>query len=72
MLFQMDTFSMFYNEYPSSDATVTGIVTLLAVAESLGKIRVEIQTSEQAKDIMFTLFQGVSHFIYRTIRLLCY
>ncbi|XP_046577349.1 nicastrin-like [Haliotis rubra] len=57
---KMDSLAMFHNEYPASDSTVTGIVTLLAVAEALGAVKDEIQNNSTAKDIMFTFFQGES------------
>ncbi|XP_048254327.1 nicastrin-like isoform X1 [Haliotis rufescens] len=57
---KMDSLAMFHNEYPASDSTVTGIVTVLAVAEALGATRQEIKDTPTAKDIMFTLFQGES------------
>ncbi|XP_067679612.1 nicastrin-like isoform X2 [Haliotis asinina] len=57
---KMDSLAMFHNEYPASDSTVTGIVTLLAVAEALGAVKHEIQNNSTAKDIMFTFFQGES------------
>ncbi|XP_041373113.1 nicastrin-like isoform X2 [Gigantopelta aegis] len=57
---QMDSFSMFFNEFMSSDNTVTGIVSLLAIAEALGKVRTEISNDPKAKDIMFAFFQGES------------
>ena len=56
---QMDSMSMFFNEYPSSDSTVTGIVTLLATAKALWNLQETIESQADAKDIMFTFLQGV-------------
>ena len=55
----MDSMSMFFNEYPSSDSTVTGIVTLLAAAKALWNLQETIESQAGAKDIMFTFLQGV-------------
>ena len=57
----MDSLSMFYNEYPSSDSTVAGIVTLLATAKALWKLQETIDQKNDSKDIMFAFFQGVIH-----------
>lgn len=57
---QLDSTSLFQNEYRAADTTVAGIVTLLATAEALWKVRTVIQENTTAKDIMFTFFQGVS------------
>jgi hypothetical protein len=59
-LFQVDSFSLFNNEYPSADSTVSGIVTLLAAAKALYKVKDQIALNATAKDILFAFFQGVS------------
>ena len=56
--FQMDSFSMFEDMYPSADSAVTGIVTLLAAASALGKVKNRIDPSLH-KPIMFSFFNGV-------------
>ncbi|XP_076458023.1 nicastrin-like [Babylonia areolata] len=53
---RMDSMSLFHNEYPSSDSTVTGIVTLLATAKALWSVRDALGPDD--KDVMFTFFQG--------------
>ena len=50
---------MFEDIYPSADSAVTGIVTLLAAAEALGKVKDSIKP-ETHKHIMFTFLNGVS------------
>ncbi|BFZ13785.1 hypothetical protein BsWGS_16824 [Bradybaena similaris] len=55
---RLDSTSLFQNEYRAADTTVAGIVTLLATAQALWKVRTVIQENSTAKDIMFTFFQG--------------
>ncbi|KAL5020567.1 hypothetical protein ScPMuIL_003459 [Solemya velum] len=55
---RMDTFSLFENEYPSADSSVTGIVALLAAAEALAKSQDDIINSHTSKDIVFVFFNG--------------
>lgn len=55
----MDSFSMFENIYPAADSSVSGIVTLLAAASALGKVKDTIDP-ETSKPIMFTILNGVS------------
>ena len=57
-MFQMDSFAMFEDNYPSADNQVSGIVALLAAAEAIGMVKEDIDQGD--KDIMFTFFQGVS------------
>lgn len=59
-LFQLDSFSMFENIYPSADNHVTGIVGLLAAAEALSKYKDDIINNSNSSDILFAFFQGVS------------
>ena len=68
---QMDSMSMFFNEYPSSDSTVTGIVTLLATAKALWNLQETIESQAGAKDIMFTFLQGVIPRQLSFIRMYC-
>lgn len=51
-----DAATMFDNISPGADAAVTGLVTLLAVAEALSSYKTEIAQSN--KNIMFVLFEG--------------
>ena len=67
----MDSMSMFFNEYPSSDSTVTGIVTLLATAKALWNLQETIESQAGAKDIMFTFLQGVIPRQLSFIRMYC-
>lgn len=53
------------NEYRAADTVVAGFVTLLASAEALWKVKDVIQKDDDAKDIMFAFFQGVSEFTKR-------
>ncbi|KAK7106252.1 nicastrin-like isoform X2 [Littorina saxatilis] len=55
---RVDSFSMFQNEFPSADTTVTGIVTLLATAKALWKLQDFIASQKSSKDVMFAFFQG--------------
>ncbi|KAI0213352.1 hypothetical protein LSAT2_001622 [Lamellibrachia satsuma] len=63
---RLDAFSMFlasvskttYNSAPGADSTVTGLVTLLAVAEAIGKVKEDISKTD--RPIMFTFFNGES------------
>ncbi len=50
---------MFEHMYPAAENTVVGFVTLLAVAEAIGKVRHRMEDPEH-KPIMFAFFQGVS------------
>ena len=60
LIFQMDAFSMFEDVYPSADSAVSGIVTLLAAAEALGKVKASIDPeSEDYKPLIFTFLNGV-------------
>jgi len=58
--FQLDSFSMFEDIYPSADNPATNLVAMLAAAEAISKVKEEIRGSKTTKDIMFTFFQGVS------------
>ena len=49
---------MFYNEYPAADTTVAAIVTLLATAKAVWKMKEVIQ-QESDTDIIFAFLQGV-------------
>ncbi|KAK2160163.1 hypothetical protein NP493_1662g00000 [Ridgeia piscesae] len=63
---RMDAFSFFlpsmtnspFHNVPGADSVVTGLVTLLAVAEAIGKVKHKITKSD--KPIMFTFFNGES------------
>ena len=46
-----------FHNVPGADSVVTGLVTLLAVAEAIGKVKHKITKSD--KQIMFTFFNGV-------------
>ena len=50
---------MFEDVYPSADASVSGIVTLLAAASALGKVKSTIDPGT-AKPVMFAFLNGVS------------
>ncbi|XP_018011453.1 nicastrin [Hyalella azteca] len=50
-----DAASMFDNISPGADAAVTGLITLLAVAEALGR---QQGTATMRKNVMFVLFEG--------------
>ena len=49
---------MFEDTVPAGDSTVSGLVTLLAVAEAIGKVKGELADSD--RPIVFMLFNGVS------------
>lgn len=58
----MDTFSMFDKLAPGAHSTVTGLVTLLAIAKSMASLRENItKSSDPEKNVLFILFNGVSH-----------
>lgn len=57
-VFQMDSYSLFENIYPSADNQVSGIVALLAAAEALRKYKDHFDNT--TKDILFTFLNGVS------------
>lgn len=59
--FQLDSASLFQSEYYAADTTVVGIVTMLSTIEALWKMKHDIENNTNAKDIMFTFFQGVSY-----------
>ena len=46
-----------YNMVPGADSAATGVITLLAVAEAIGKVKKDI--TNKHRPIMFTLFNGV-------------
>lgn len=58
IIFQMDSYSLFENIYPSADNQVSGIVALLAAAEALRKYKDHFDNT--TKDILFTFLNGVS------------
>ena len=62
----MDAFSMFEDVYPSADSAVSGIITLLAAAEALGKVK-DTMDPVNDKPIMFTFLNGVSIFVEFTM-----
>ena len=49
---------MFSGLTPAADSTVGGIVTLLAAAQAIGRVKERISATD--KPIMFTFFNGVS------------
>ena len=49
---------MFEDHYPSADSAATGIVTLLAVAEALGKVKADF--TDDDRPIMLSFFHGVT------------
>ncbi|XP_064618285.1 nicastrin-like isoform X2 [Liolophura sinensis] len=57
---RIDSFTLFEHVTPSADNDITGLVTLLtaAFALSMSGAKESIQNSPDAKDIMFTFFQG--------------
>lgn len=55
---RMDSTSLFNTEYRAADTAVAGLVSLLATMEALFKTKDTIRKTKNAKDIMFTLFQG--------------
>ncbi|XP_054760855.2 nicastrin-like [Lytechinus pictus] len=58
---QLDVAELFYSLFPSQGAenTVSGFVTLLAAAQAIGALPLEIK--QDMKNIMFTFFQGESY-----------
>lgn len=56
---RLDAASMFDGVGPGADSTVTGLVTLLAVAEALSKIKEEFRSNKT--NVMFALFNGESY-----------
>ncbi|BFZ25480.1 hypothetical protein BsWGS_28519 [Bradybaena similaris] len=55
---RLDAASIFQHTRYAADTAVSGIVTLLAAAEALWKVRDIIRDNQTAKDIMFVFFQG--------------
>ncbi|XP_035829670.1 nicastrin [Aplysia californica] len=60
MATRLDATSLFQNEYRGADTTVAGFVTMLATAQTLWKVKAELKADSNAKDILFTFFQGES------------
>ena len=55
---------MFDKLAPGAHSTVTGLVTLLAIAKSMASLRENITKSfDPKKNVLFILFNGVSHYI---------
>lgn len=50
--------SMFSDVSPGADSTITPIVTLLAVAEALGRYRNDTESLESRRNLVFTLFDS--------------
>ena len=57
LYFQLDAFSLFVDIVPAGDSTVTGLVTFLAAAEAIGKVKKQLVPVD--KSIVFMLFNGV-------------
>ncbi|XP_074653328.1 nicastrin-like [Tubulanus polymorphus] len=57
---RLDSFSMFDQMAPGADSVVTGVVTVLAAAQAIGKVKSDILDSG-SKDIMFSFFQGEAY-----------
>ncbi|XP_059179733.1 nicastrin-like isoform X2 [Physella acuta] len=57
---KLDSASLFQFEYYAADTTVVGIVAMLSTIEALWKMKHDIENNTNAKDIMFTFFQGES------------
>ncbi|KAH9499414.1 hypothetical protein Btru_003403 [Bulinus truncatus] len=55
---KLDSTAMFQNEYNAADTTVVGVVTLLATAEALWKVKDKLLSNPDNKDIAFAFFQG--------------
>lgn len=57
---RLDSFSMFDKLAPGAHSTVTGLVTLLTVANNMASLREKILEKEKAKDknILFIIFNG--------------
>lgn len=55
---RMDAASMFDNISPGADSAVSGLVTLMLVAEALYKMKDEIAKSGTDKNVLFVIFQG--------------
>ena len=51
---------MFYDMYPSADSAVSGIVTLMAAAAAIGRVK-KTMDLDTAKPIMFAFLNGVSY-----------
>ena len=48
---------MFDGVYPSADSAISGLVTLLATAQALGRVKEEFKGSDRR--LMFMFFNGV-------------
>ncbi|CAL1537186.1 unnamed protein product [Lymnaea stagnalis] len=55
---KLDSLGLFQSEYKAADTTVAALVTMLATAEALWKRKEDIRNADDAKDIMFSFFQG--------------
>ena len=68
ILFQVDSFSLFYNVQPErgSEHAASSYITLLAVAWTLGALNTTIK--QEMADIMFVFFQGVR----KNIQIMCH
>lgn len=55
---RLDTFSLFDNIAPGADSSVTGFVTLLAVADLLQRMNGNRTATDHQKNVLFILFNG--------------
>ena len=55
-----DSITMFNDISPGANSAVTGLVTLLLVAEAINKVRDTLIENSNDKNIMFVLFEGES------------
>lgn len=59
----LDSFSLFDDISPGADSVVSGLVTLLSIAQTLASVREEIaqqSTKDEFGDIIFAIFDGES------------
>ncbi|XP_013386352.1 nicastrin-like [Lingula anatina] len=57
---RLDSFGLFEAQYAELESPVVSFITLLAAAEAIGRVKQDIVEDKNAKDIMFTFFQGES------------
>ncbi|XP_053206893.1 nicastrin-like [Panonychus citri] len=58
---RLDSYSIFFDKTPGADSPITGLVTILSIAETLGKIRARIESNRKSnRNLLISLFNGES------------
>jgi len=56
-MLQYDSFSMYDGQYPGADTATLSFITLFAVAEALGRVRQDLNSTN--KHVLLVVFHGV-------------